>query len=60
MDYQLAQSYDDKKIGVIVINLIPLPGHSNMSLESSLKLLAPPEMENLVFWATPFLTVGKF
>ena len=48
------------KIGVIVINLIPLPGHSNMSLESPLKLLAPPEMENLVFWATPFLTVGKF
>ena len=31
-----------------------------MSLESPLKLLAPPEMENLAFWATPFLTVGKF
>ena len=31
-----------------------------MSLESLLKLLTPPEKENSVFWATPFLTVGKF
>ena len=30
-----------------------------MSPESPLKLLAPPEMGDFIFWATPFYDRGK-
>ena len=46
--------------GKIVINLIPLPRHSNRSLETPPLQSALYSMEKVVFWATPTWSVGKF
>ena len=59
----LGQSYDvdyGLENGKIVNNVIPLPRHSNRSLETPPLKSAWYSIEKVVFWATPTLGHAQF